>query len=694
MINIGKSLSRHLDSENKIEYYAQELKENTYNLTRMNLVMRDIKPANIHVRNADTLEDDWPFFEEEKKESTYKLVKVDAVVSNPPYSQKWSPTNKENDPRYKEYGLAPRGKADYAFLLHDLYHLKDNGIMTIVLPHGVLFRGSSEGEIRKNLIEKDKIDAIIGLPANIFFGTGIPTIILILKKHRSNNDILIIDASKGFEKSGKSNKLRDCDIRKIVDTVTSRKDVDKFSRVVSKEEIRKNEYNLNIPRYVDSSDPEEEYDLYATMLGGIPESELMELSDYWDTFKGLKEDIFKTEDNEYYQVDLDSLDEKLKNHPSSKAFMENYKDAFKGFKNELREDLIENILDVNINKEKEKITNELFKRLSNINLVDKYKAYQIFSEVWNVIEIDLEMILTEGFGSINKVDPNMVIKNKRLDDEDVPEVQEGWKGRILPFELVQNIMLTDEQKEIQNIENRLAEITSEYQEIIDSLDEDDMENDFLSEDKTSFVNSEVKKFMEEAYSDINTNEINILNKYLTLSRKAEKIEFIKNNSEVHWNLLEIGKDGTYKKTEINKRIREIQETFEFEEDSLESKIQKVRFLIDEEPSLKFELRKAKEDLHIKTKETIENISEDESLNLLYEKWIKPLLLGLDGLGENVIVTLGDKIKTINKKYANTFEEIDNELNKTQEALIDMCNQLVGSPRDMEGLEELKKILGA
>lgn len=168
----------------------------------MNLVMRGILPDNIYTRNGDTLEDDWPYFEENKPE-TYHPLYVDAVVSNPPYSQKWDPVDKDNDPRYSRYGLAPKGKADYAFLLHDLYHLKPNGIMTIVLPHGVLFRGNSEGDICANLIENNNIDTIIGLPPNIFFGTPIATIIMVLKQKRANTDVLIIDASKVLKKLAK-----------------------------------------------------------------------------------------------------------------------------------------------------------------------------------------------------------------------------------------------------------------------------------------------------------------------------------------------------------------------------------------------------------------------------------------------------------------------------------------------------------
>ena len=205
LITIGKSVSKYMKGKDNIKYYAQELKENTYNLTRMNLVMRGIKPDNIFTRCGDTLEQDWPMYDDATQ--TYTPLYLDAVVSNPPYSQRWDPNHKETDPRYR-YGIAPKGKADYAFLLHDLYHIKPNGIMTIVLPHGVLFRGDAlggadgqgegEGRIRRNLIENNNIEAIIGLPANIFFGTGIPTIIMVLRQKREESDVLFIDASKGF----------------------------------------------------------------------------------------------------------------------------------------------------------------------------------------------------------------------------------------------------------------------------------------------------------------------------------------------------------------------------------------------------------------------------------------------------------------------------------------------------------------
>jgi type I restriction system adenine methylase (hsdM) len=692
LINIGKAMNRYLDSDNKIDYYAQELKENTFNLTRMNLVMRDIKPANINVRNGDTLEDDWPFFEDDRKDSTYTLVKVDAVVSNPPYSQKWSSKNKENDPRYKSYGLAPRGKADYAFLLHDLYHLKQDGIMTIVLPHGVLFRGNAEGEIRKNLIEKNKIDTIIGLPANVFFGTGIPTIIMVLKHNKKTNDVLIIDASKGYEKSGKSNKLRSCDIRKITDTIRDRVSIEKFSKVVSKDEIRKNEYNLNIPRYVDSSEPAEKFDLYSTMFGGIPKSELMELSNYWKELNGLIDEIFSSDDGEYFYLNSEDFRKIIKEHNSAKKYIGNYRNAFGGFKEMLKEDLIDGILDVEIAEEREKIVKDIFKRLRNIELVDKYKAYQIFANTWNMTETDLEMILDEGFEIINLVDPNMVVKKKKEEDEEVPEVQEGWRGRILPFELVQENLLKDEVDEIKSIESRLAEITSEYGEILDSLEEDEKNAEYVKEDNSAFVNAEVKKYMKEACDDIETEEIKILNGYLELSKKAEKQKYIEDNAGIDWNTMEKGASGNYTKTEINKRVTKIQQTFKFEEDSLENKLQRVVLLIEEESLLKSNLKNKKEELHIKTKELIESLDEETSLNLLYKKWIAPLVISLDELGQNVLAMLEEKIRVMHKKYAKTFIEIEEDLNKTQEEFISLSNKLDGNEKDIAGIKELQKLL--
>lgn len=501
LINIGKSVAKFIDNENNIKYYAQELKQNTYNLTRMNLVMRGILPDNIVTRNGDTLEDDWPYFDENDPVGTYDPLYVDAVVSNPPYSQAWNPIDKETDPRYARFGLAPKGKADYAFLLHDLFHLKSDGIMTIVLPHGVLFRGGEEGEIRKNLIEQNHIDAIIGLPANIFFGTGIPTIIMVLKQKRSNTDVLIVDASKGFIKVGKNNKLRAFDIKRIVDVVTKRESVDKFSKVVCRDEIRKNEYNLNIPRYVDSSEAAESWDIYASMFGGLPLSEIDELEEYWNAFPELKATLFENTSAAYCRLTIQDVKKAIKEHKDVCSFEENYRAAFYDFDKYLSDELIGKMTTLNISKEETTLSSNIFERLQDIPLVDKYEAYQLLDDDWTKIAVDLEIIQTEGFEATKRVDPNMVIKKK---DGKEQEVQEGWVGRIIPFDLIQDTLLADDKATLKTKENRLSEITSEYEELFDLLTEEEKECDFAGED--GFVNAEIKKALKSDSLEPETKE--------------------------------------------------------------------------------------------------------------------------------------------------------------------------------------------
>lgn len=501
LINIGKSVAKFIDNENNIKYYAQELKQNTYNLTRMNLVMRGILPDNIVTRNGDTLEDDWPYFDENDPIGTYDPLYVDAVVSNPPYSQAWNPTDKETDPRYARFGLAPKGKADYAFLLHDLFHLKSDGIMTIVLPHGVLFRGGEEGEIRKNLIEQNHIDAIIGLPANIFFGTGIPTIIMVLKQKRSNTDVLIVDASKGFIKVGKNNKLRASDIKRIVDVVTKRESVHKFSKVISRDEIRKNEYNLNIPRYVDSSEAAESWDIYASMFGGLPLSEINELKEYWIAFPELRTALFENTSSAYCSLKVENIKKAIKEHADVCSFENKYRDVFSGFDEYLYDELIEKMTALNISKAEATLSANIFERLKDIPLVDKYEAYQLLDDDWTKIAVDLEIIQTEGFEATKRVDPNMVIKKK---DGKEQEVQEGWVGRIIPFDLIQDTLLADDRAALKAKENRLSEIASEYEELFDSLTEEEKEGDYASED--GFVNAEIKKSLKSDSVEPETKE--------------------------------------------------------------------------------------------------------------------------------------------------------------------------------------------
>lgn len=237
-----------------IKYYGQELNTSTYNLARMNMFLHGIVAENQKLRNGDTLDGDWPTDEE---------TDFNMVLMNPPYSAKWSAAaGFLQDERFSEYGvLAPKSKADYAFLLHGLYHLKNNGTMAIVLPHGVLFRGAAEGKIREKLLRAGNIYAVIGLPANLFYNTSIPTCIIVLKKHRDGRDVLFIDASKKFNKGKKQNEMLDEHIDEVMNLYTKRETVEKEAFLASFEDIEKNDFNLNIPRYVDTFEEEEPIDL-------------------------------------------------------------------------------------------------------------------------------------------------------------------------------------------------------------------------------------------------------------------------------------------------------------------------------------------------------------------------------------------------------------------------------------------------
>ena len=247
-----------------IKFYGQELNRTTYNLCRMNMILHGVHHTRFDIKLEDTLE-----------HPQHDKLDAEAVVANPPFSAKWSANPLfMTDDRFSEYGrLAPSSKADFAFIQHMIYHLAENGVMAVIMPHGVLFRGAAEGHIRRYLIEeKNYLDAVIGLPANIFYGTSIPTCILVFKKCREQpDDILFIDASQHYEKVKTQNHLRDEDVDRIVDTYEKRITIDKYSYVASLDEVRENDYNLNIPRYVDTFEEEEPVDISAVA------SELKEL---------------------------------------------------------------------------------------------------------------------------------------------------------------------------------------------------------------------------------------------------------------------------------------------------------------------------------------------------------------------------------------------------------------------------------
>lgn len=545
LINIGKTAAKYMDDANRIRYYAQELKANTYNLTRMNLVMRGILPDNILTRNGDTL--------------------------------------------------------------------------------------GEEGAIRKNLIEQNNIDAIIGLPANIFFGTGIPTIIMVLRQKRENTDVLIIDASKGFAKEGKNNKLRASDIRRIIDTVKQRKTVTKYSKLVPRQEIRDNDYNLNIPRYVDSSEEAESYDIYASMFGGIPKTELEGLKRYWDVFPSLQNELFEG-DGEYLSLKTEDIKKVIHENLDVKTFIEGYQQAFADFDDVMDETLIDAAESLSIPKTEEHIASDIFVRFHQVPLIDPYQAYEIFEGAFATVSGDLELIQAEGMQAVKQVDPNMVIKKKDGKDH---EVQEGWKGHILPFELVQQVCLSGQVNALKEKQDQLAEIPSSYEELLDGLSEDDKEiiSDALNDTNDGFVFKNIKSMIKSLKVDG--------------AAEAQIIEVLQSADR------------------LNTR----------------------------EKKLKSEIKQESEALHLATKDTIEQLTDAQVRMLLHDKWIQPVEDGILALSADMLNTFIKKIEELSKKYAVTMSDLEAEIQETEKTLASMLSDLVGSEEDMAGIRELQKLLG-
>lgn len=663
LITIGKAVSKHIKGKNKVKYYAQELKENTYNLTRMNLVMRGIIPANIVTRCADTLEEDWPMHEEGA--DVNKPLAVDAVVSNPPYSQHWDPTDKDLDARFINYGLAPKTKADYAFLLHELHHLKPDGILTIVMPHGVLFRGKApktvdangnllpaeeqeegqaEGIIRANLIEKNNIDAIIGLPANIFFGTGIPTLIMVLKKNRGNEGVLIIDASKGFIKDGKQNKLRACDVKKIADTYRERKDVPGFSRVVSRDEIRKNEYNLNIPRYVDSSEAPVKYDIYSTMFGGIPNNEIDDLKEYWTAFPSLRREIFKEHsDKPYSDINNTNIIETINNNSDVKEFTTYFKDVFADFKEMLHHKLIDNVESVNDTEDNDYIANEIFSRAEKLPLVNKYEIYQILADNWANIMGDIEIIQTEGLDAANVVEPKMKIVKKNDTEDEVPD---GVKGRIMPFELVQSKYFAEELSVLVQLRKDKEEADNNLQNIFEGLTPDE-QSQLVNEDNTKWDNKRITETLNSIYTDYDFK-------------------------------------GNKKKQE------EIFLTYHFDEDTFEAKVQEIKSNQNISANKSKQVKVIESSLIEEASEKIKSLTHDEIFDLLDIKWILPITSSIEAIPNAIITKLANGVQALADKYHTTYNDIEEELATSHNMLANLVEQLTGDEYAIQGLTKLIK----
>lgn len=464
------------ESEKPINLYGQDKDISTAALARMNMILHNYPTADIKCNGNSTLSN--PLFTKEDS----GIVRVfDFVVANPPFSYKaWKSgvdTEKDIHRRFQDYGTPPSKNGDYAFLLHIIRSINNKGKGSVILPLGVLFRGNTEAEIRKNIIVKGYIKGIIGLPPNLFYGTGIAACIIVLDKENAEQrkGIFMIDASKGFIKDGNKNRLRERDIHKIVDTFNNYIEIEKYSRMISHTEIAdpKNDYNLNIPRYIDSQEPEDIQDIEAHLLGGIPKRDIEVLENYWKVYPSLKSHLYKVIDKRPDFYELNIANEEIKNtifnHTEFIAFGKQMDKVFTKWKTETI--TYTKALDKGLRPKHEIqiISENLLKHYDNKQLTDKYAMYQHLMDYWaETMQDDFYELAADGWKAGNEW-KRIEKKTKKGDKEILKQVAgiEGLEGRLIPPTLMIQEYFAKEQKAIDDLAAQAETLNSKMEELRD-----------------------------------------------------------------------------------------------------------------------------------------------------------------------------------------------------------------------------------
>lgn len=621
LLTVGKHLTP--DAQRRLNYYGQEKNTATYNLTRMNLLLHGVRPGKMTINNADTLAEDWP----EDPEHPSEAVQFDSVVMNPPYSLKnWNRADlKISDPRFEIAGvLPPDSKGDFAFLLHGLYHLNTNGTMAIVLPHGVLFRGAAEGEIRRKLLEKNYIDTIIGLPSNLFTNTGIPVCVIILKKNRKTTDpVLIIDASKDFIKVGKQNQLQDKDIARIVDTYASRNEEIGFSHLADREEIIANEYNLNIPRYIESADSEIPQDVDGHLYGGIPESNIQDLSLLQKGAKDVLNEAFKPLRPGYVtlETEISDLQEAVLSAPTVVEKLNETATISNNYIQKYWEILTHVDKTTDLVELQAIMLEEIKDQLQNVAFINHYEGYQIIADIWkNHLSHDSELISQSDFYTIGRQrEANYVTKgsgnNKRQE-------QDGWTGTLIPNELIEQTLYQAELEAIEDLEIELSDVEQTLSDLVESAKEEDTPEQEALYDV-------IKKNADDEPQDSFDNKL-----------VKDALKVAESGSSEHQFLQQVT-DLTNQKSSINRKIKAAQKDL-------------------------------KEAVH----ERIIVLTDEEIDTLVMKKWFGETTDKLVNLVKEPLLAEIDIIKELNERYSQTLDDIDQEIDASMKELEAMMNELV------------------
>ncbi len=492
------------ESERGVTIYGQEKDNATAALAKMNMILHDNPTATIWQDN--TLAN--PYY----KNPDSSLKTFDFCVANPPFSDKaWTNGFDPSNDEYKRFedGIPPKKNGDFAYLMHFIRSLKSNGKGAIILPHGVLFRGNAEAEIRKNIIRKGYIKGIIGLPQNLFYGTGIPACIIVIDKENSHSrtGIFMIDASKGFIKDGNKNRLREQDIHKMVDVYNKQLEVEKYSRMVLHSEISnsKNNYNLNITRYIDSQEEEDIQNIEAHLLGGIPKKDIEDLRVFWETLPELRDVLFKENHRKGFydlKIEPNGVNSTIQNHSNFMSFTNSVIDIFMSWQNQHLSYLKNMDIGVKPKQVKFDLSEDILQKYAELELIDNYDIYQLFMDYWNeTMQDDVYLIADDGW----KVDYAYDVKKKTFDCD------------LLPKQILIDKYFQGEKQKIENLE---AEKESIKQQIIELEDEHGGEEGLLLgviNDKDKFTKASIQKRLKDIKGeDEFYDEQEILEKYLAL----------------------------------------------------------------------------------------------------------------------------------------------------------------------------------
>ena len=645
----------------EISGYGQEKDSSTAGLAKMNAVLHN--KATIKIMAGNTFSD--PQFK--KAEDASELERFDYIVANPPFSLKnWADGLKEFG-RFSGYGDRPPEKnGDYAWLMHILKTLKSTGKAAVILPHGVLFRGNAEATIRQKIIDKGWIKGIISLPPNLFYGTGIPACIIVIDKEGAKNrsGIFMIDASKGYIKEGSKNRLREQDIYRIVTTFNENITTDpKYARFDLNKEIKgKNEYNLNISRYIDSSDSEDIQDIYAHIHGGIPIADIDALEHFWKVFPSLKDELFDVFSEGYYKLNVeeDVIRQTIYSNEEFIAYGEKIDEAFSNWRNYADAKLKNLRTDISTKDLIVKLAQSILREFEDLSLINKYDVYQILLAYWNEeLSDDVSMIISDeaGYGAARKTE-NIMKETKKTDANGNPKLKVvGWEGKLIPKKLIISALFSEEKRAMDDLMEFVAETDSRLMSLIEESAENSAFSEVIEGGKVK--SKEIRKKMNEIMSHVHTPLIDGLVKLQNMlpMKKKEYVEYINNNI-----ILEVAYTDkrTVTKTSVAYALgiarSEAPVPDVYADDYKELKAA-FKLAKKSEESTKL-IKEMDKELDEKARKRYLTLTDDEIIELLInKKWYDTIGVGINELYATISYQLSDRIIELSKRYKNPLPNI-------------------------------------